>query len=64
MVASVEPLIGLGDEAGLGSASPATLFIYVRKKGTVFRIQAMGNATQKPSLDEMKSLAKRVVDQL
>jgi hypothetical protein len=60
----VQQLTDLGDEALLVSASPAILSIYVRKKRTVFFLTAVGNDNTAPSVDEIKGLARRAVEQL
>ncbi len=63
-MAATEPLAGFGDEGQLSTASPATMILIVRKKRTVFSLTAVGNAAQKPSLNELKSLARRIADEL
>ena len=60
----VQQITDLGDEALLVSASPAILSIYVRKQRTVFYITAVGNDNTAPSIEEIKSLARRAVEQL
>ncbi|HKQ99439.1 MAG TPA: hypothetical protein VJT09_02130 [Pyrinomonadaceae bacterium] len=61
---SAQPLPNLGDEAQLAKGSPATIMIHARKGRLVLTLTAVGNANTMPSLEEMKSLAKRVVGQL
>jgi hypothetical protein len=61
---SVEPIAALGDEAKLASGSPATLAIYARKKRAVLTLTAVGNPTAKPSLSELRNLARRILEQL
>jgi hypothetical protein len=63
-IGSVEPVAAIGDEARLASGSPATLAIYVRKKRAVLTLTAVGNSNAKPSLSELRALARRVLEQL
>ena len=63
-IGSIQPLAGLGDEAQIATGSPATIIIYVRKKRLVFSLTAVGNSNTMPSLEEMKSLARRAVEKL
>ena len=63
-IGSVEPVAAIGDEARLASGSPATLAIYVRKKRAVLTLTAVGNSNAKPSLSELRTLARRVLEQL
>jgi hypothetical protein len=62
-IGSVEPVAAIGDEARLASGSPATLAIYVRKKRAVLTLTAVGNSNAKPSLSELRTLARRVIEQ-
>ena len=64
VIGPVEPVAAIGDEARLASGSPATLAIYARQKRAVLSLTAVGNSNAKPSLSELRSLARRILEQL
>lgn len=61
--ASIKDLSGIGDEAFLLGANPDVHFIMARKGAVVIRMQ-IKQATEKTSLEELKSLASKVAKRL
>ena len=59
----VQAVEGIGDEAFV-TRGPASDKIYVRKDKVGFMISAMNGVNTKPSLDELKSRAKRIAEGL
>ena len=54
---------GIGDEAQV-AVRDANVSVFARKKRTLLMLTTVGSEYIRPSPDEMKSLAKRVAEQL